>query len=67
MSESRDVSISVYISMTKLLYLDNIILSYYNLYKNRKLVGYKKLSFKVLEQIAKIAKRYVNSYIDMVA
>ena len=51
----------------ELLYLDNIVLSYYNLYKNRKLVGYQKLSFKVLEQIAEIAKRYVDSYMDMVA
>ena len=51
----------------ELLYLDNIVLSYYNLYKNRELVGYQKLSFKVLEQIAEIAKRYVDSYIDMVA
>ena len=51
----------------ELLYLDNIVLSYYNLYKNRKLVGYQKLSFKVLEQIAEIAKRYIDSYMDMVA
>jgi hypothetical protein len=50
-----------------LLYLDGIVVSYCNLYKNRKLIGYEKLSFKVLEEISKISQNYIDSYIDMVA
>ena len=51
----------------ELLYLDGIVVSYYNLYKSRELMGYPKLSFKILEQIAEISKKYIDSYMDMVA
>jgi hypothetical protein len=51
----------------ELLYLDEIVVSYYNLYKSRDLTGYQKFSFKVLEQIATISQRYIDLYIDMVA
>lgn len=51
----------------ELFYLDEIVLSYYNLYKNRSLKGYEALSFKVLEKIARICKKYTESYQDMAA
>jgi len=51
----------------ELLYLDGIVVSYFNLYKNRELIGYQKLSFKVLEKIAVISQKYIDFYMDMVA
>ena len=51
----------------ELLYLDGIVVSYFNLYKNRELRGYQKFSFQVLEKIAVISQKYIDSYIDMVA
>jgi len=51
----------------ELLYLDQIVVSYYNLYKYKKLVGYKRLSFKVLEKIEKISRKYIDGYMDEVA
>jgi hypothetical protein len=38
----------------KLHYIDNIIDSYYNLYKTKELKGYEKLSFKLLQDVDNI-------------
>ncbi len=46
----------------ELYYLDEIIVSYYNLYKNKELIGYKNLSFGVLSKIAVISKEYTDQY-----
>jgi len=51
----------------ELLYLDQIVVSYYNLFKNKKLVGYKRLSFKILKQIREISQKYIDNYIERVA
>ena len=51
----------------ELLYLDQIVVSYYNLYKNKKLIGYKRLSFKILGKIEEISQKYIDDYMDKVA
>jgi hypothetical protein len=47
----------------KLHYIDNIIDSYYNLYKTKELKGYEKLSFKLLQDVDNI----VISHLENVA
>ena len=51
----------------ELYYLDEIVISYANLYANRNLQSYEKLAFKVLEKIATIAKAYVSTHEDIAA
>ena len=51
----------------ELFYLDEIVLSYFHLYSSRPLEGYAKLSFKLLEKIAKISQKYVSNYADIAA
>lgn len=47
----------------KLFYIDNIINSYYNLYKDEKLDGYAKMSFKLLQEVESISKKSIEDYI----
>jgi len=42
-----------------LYFIDEIIWSYYNLYKDRELTGYAKLSFSILSEIAKISLKNI--------
>ncbi|MCK9372670.1 MAG: hypothetical protein M0P91_05690 [Sulfuricurvum sp.] len=46
----------------KLFYIDNIINSYYNLYKDENLDGYAAMSFKLLEKVEDISKKSIESY-----
>jgi hypothetical protein len=39
--------------------IDRIIDSYYNIYKNKNLTGYSKMSFEILENIDKISSSYL--------
>jgi len=41
--------------------IDRIIDSYYNIYKNKKLKGYARLSFKLLSDVDKISSSYLKS------
>ena len=50
-----------------LYYLDEIVISYFNLYKNKKLTGYTALSFEVLSKIALISKEYSDKYHETAA
>ncbi|MFA6144549.1 MAG: hypothetical protein WCW84_00855 [Sulfurimonas sp.] len=46
----------------KLFYIDNIINSYYNLYKDEKLEGYAMMSFKLLSEVEYISKKSIENY-----
>jgi len=58
----EDIKDLTFSEREKLFYIDNIINSYYNLYKDEKLDGYAALSFKLLSEVENISKQSIESY-----
>jgi hypothetical protein len=59
----ENISVLTFSDREKLFYIDNIVNSYYNLYKNEKLDGYAMMSFKLLEKVEEISKKSIEDYI----